>query len=199
MTMLEIIGGILAIIATLLSGIWWLFNSVFKLGQFKEHFESFEKNTENNFNRLEKKLGNIDDTVTSHTYTLMSICSFLDNKFPKNKINSYMKKSPRQLTATGEKMLDMVNGRQFLNDNKEQLFQIIDRYHPKTKLDVQNISMTALLYYTTTDAFNNIKDIIYDMPEMETDEGKYEVTLNDICFVMSLPLRDMYITEHNMK
>lgn len=66
-------------------------------------------------------------------------------------------------------------------------------------MDVQNTSMTALLYYTTTDAFNFIKDMVYDMPEIDTDEGKYEVTLNDICFVMSLPLRDMYLTEHNMK
>lgn len=211
--MLGIIGELLTIIIAVLSGIWWLFNHVFKLGQFKEHFENFEKTTERNFNSLEKqfnvvdgkfnnvekKLGDISDTVTSHTYTLMSICSFLDNKFPKKKINSYMKKSPRQLTEIGKKMLDMVNGKQFLNDNKEQLFKIIDRYHPKTKLDVQNTSMTALLYYTTTDAFNNIKDIVYEMPEMETDEGKYEVTLNDICFVMSLPLRDMYIAEHNMK
>ena len=210
---LGVLSGLVALVAAILSGIWWLFNHVFKLGQFKEHFEGFEKTIERNFNSLEKqfntvdekfnnvekKLEDISDTVTSHTFTLMSICSFLDNKFPKNKINSYMKKSPRQLTEIGEKMLDMVNGRQFLNDNKKQLFKIIDRYHPKTKLDVQNTSMTALLYYTTTDAFNNIKDIIYDMPEMETDEGKYEVTLNDICFVMSLPLRDMYITEHNMK
>ena len=210
---LGILCGLATMVATILSGIWWLFSHVFKLGQFQEHFESFEKTTERNFNRLEKqfdavgekfnniekKLEDISDTVTNHTYTLMSISSFLDNKFPKNKIKSYMKKSPRQLTETGKKILDMVNGRQFLSDNKEQLFKIIGSYHPKTKLDVQNISRMALLYYTTTDAFNNIKDIIYDMPEIETDEGKYEVTLNDICFVMSLPLRDMYITEHNMK
>lgn len=130
-----IICTIIGTVITILSGVWWIFSHVFKLGQFKEHFENFERNTETNFNKLEKgfndvdmkfnciekKLEGISDTVSSHTYTLISICSFLDNKFPKNKINSYMKKSPRQLTTFGEKMLDMVNGRQFLNDNKEQL------------------------------------------------------------------------------
>lgn len=222
-----VIGTILAIIGGVSAAINYIFKKgmakehlanfektvLIEFAKIDQHFEGFEKTTERNFNRLEKQLNVVDerfnkiekrledisDTVTNHTYTLMSIGSFLDNKFPKNKIKSYMKKSPRQLTETGKKMLDMVNGRQFLSDNKEQLFKIIDSYHPKTKLDVQNVSMMALLYYTTTDAFNNIKDIIYDMPEMETDEGKYEITLNDICFVMSLPLRDMYIIEHNMK
>ena len=59
--------------------------------------------------------------------------------------------------------------------------------------------MTALLYYTTTDAFNHIKDIVYDLPEMDTPEGKYELTLNDVCFVLSIPLRDMYIKENHIE
>lgn len=63
---------------------------------------------------------------------------------------------------------------------------------------MQNVALTVLLYYTSTDAFNHIKDIIYDLPEFDTEKGKYELTLNDVCFVMSLPLRDMYIKEHNL-
>ena len=49
---LGILSGLATLIAAILSGIWWLFNHVFKLGQFKEHFESFEKTTGSNFNSL---------------------------------------------------------------------------------------------------------------------------------------------------
>lgn len=206
MNVITFIGEIIAIVVPTAGFLWWLLTHVFKLGQIKEHLELSEKNTEKNFNKIESsidqtnaKLDKLNEEVKNHSYTLIAINSFFDNKYPKNEIGSYMKKSPRKLSPTGDKILDVVNGTQFLNDNKEQLFKIIDSYHPKTKLDVQNNAMTALLYYTTTDAFNHIKDIVYDLPEMDTSEGKYELTLNDVCFVLSIPLRDMYIEERHIQ
>lgn len=205
MSIIELIVGIAVSIITILGGIYWLFEHVFKIGKFTEHLENFEQQTNKNFNDIDKKFDKIDsrldkinETIDNHSYSLLSIAMFLNNKFPGNKIETYMKKSPRQLTEIGKKILNLVDGEQFLIDNKEQLFKIMDTYHPKTKLDVQNVALTVLLYYTSTDAFNHIKDIIYDLPEFDTEKGKYELTLNDVCFVMSLPLRDMYIKEHNL-
>lgn len=199
MSIIEIISIVIASTATVLGGMWWLLSKVFKLGQEREHIGAFEKNTKKALTDINNKLEKIGSTVDNHSITLIAICALLDNKYPKNKIGSYMKKSPRQLSPSGEKILSLVNGEQFLNNNKKQLFQIIDKYQPKTKLDVQNNAMTALLYYTTTDAFNHIKDIVYDLPEMDTPEGKYELTLNDVCFVLSIPLRDMYIKENHIE
>ena len=58
---LGVLSGLVALVAAILSGIWWLFNHVFKLGQFKEHFESFEKTIERNFNSLEKQFNTVDE------------------------------------------------------------------------------------------------------------------------------------------
>lgn len=85
----------------------------------------------------------------------------------------------------------------FLAKNKERLFEYITGNKPLKALDVEQLSYAALMYYTGTEMFNEIKDYVYNAPSMTIEDGeRYDIALNDICFVLSIPLRDMYILEN---
>lgn len=199
MTNIEIICTVTGAVVAVLGGVWAMFTFVFKIGQTKEHLDMFEKNTGERFEGVDRRLDKIEDTLDIHTKVLVRICSFLDLKFPKNSFLFSMKMSPRRLNPTGEKLFDAMGGARFLRDNKEQLFANIDREKPQTRLDVETAAMLALMTYLPSPAFNGIKDTVYNMPSIDTEKGKYDVTMTDVCFVLSLPLRDMYIKERGIK
>ena len=50
------------------------------------------------------------------------------------------------------------------------------------------------------DMFNGMKKWVYNSPSrklmIDGKEQDYTVTMNDVCFVLSLPLRDMYLEKH---
>ncbi|MBR5476660.1 MAG: hypothetical protein IKV17_07580 [Bacteroidaceae bacterium] len=111
------------------------------------------------------------------------------------------KKSPKVLTELGERIYAEIEGAEFLKANKDALFTKLDKEHPKTALDVQMMSYWACISISKEDVFNKIKNYIYNCPElhMENSEGqieKHELTLSDVCSILSLPLRDMYLEVH---
>ena len=71
---------------------------------------------------------------------------------------------------------------------------------PTTALDVENSAYTVLLENSGNDFFNGIKDWIYNRPAMkityDNEPKDYIVTLDDVCYVFSLPLRNMYLELH---
>ena len=111
------------------------------------------------------------------------------------------KKSPRKLNAKGQEFYAKLKGGEFLEKNKDELFKVIDSLNPKTAYDVELYALRALQVKSGEDFFNGYKLYVYNMPPIEIPdkEGnakKHEITLNDVCFVLSLPLRDMYLDEH---
>lgn len=111
------------------------------------------------------------------------------------------KKSPKVLTELGERIFAEIEGAEFLKANKDTLFAKLDKEQPKTALDVQMMSYWACISISKEDVFNKIKNYIYNCPEldMENSEGqieKHELTLSDVCSILSLPLRDMYLEVH---
>mgnify|MGYP007122058034 CR=1 FL=1 len=45
-----------------------------------------------------------------------------------------------------------------------------------------------------TDSFNTLKDYVYNAPAIDMPDGeKYELGLGDVCYILSIPLRDMYL------
>ena len=49
--------------------------------------------------------------------------------------------------------------------------------------------------------FNGFKDFIYNSPsymikDANGEKRRYDLSIPDICFVLSLPLRDMYLEAH---
>jgi hypothetical protein len=67
------------------------------------------------------------------------------------------------------------------------------------ELDVEQAANAACLSLIPTPEFNKLKDFVYNAPSIEVADGeKYDIALNDICFVLSLPLRDMYLKEQGL-
>lgn len=193
----EIVCAIIGTVATTLGGVWWIVNRIFSKGMDRQHFIDFEGNVNNRFDRIENHLESVGETVSEHTLALVELYSFLGQKYPKSNFMFAMKKSPKVLNPLGEKIFNEINGKQFLDDNKDVLFEYIDNEEPKTRLDVEANAYKALTAYSNDDAFNRLKDYIYDAPAIDMENGKkYEIGLGDICFILSLPLRNMYIEAH---
>lgn len=107
------------------------------------------------------------------------------------------KPSPRTLSEIGNKIYEDMNGKAFLEKNKDMFFKVIDKSAPQTAYDVENLCYMACISNVGSKPFNEIKTFLYNYPTIAIPGGKdYEVTMDDACFVLSLPLRDMYLEAH---
>ena len=110
------------------------------------------------------------------------------------------KMSPRKLNEAGMKLLEDIGGAAFLSENKNVLVACIDERNPKTALDVEEAALLVLYDHLDDDMFNDMKKWVYNSPSrklmIDGVERDYIVTMNDVCFVLSLPLRDMYLELH---
>lgn len=132
-----------------------------------------------------------------HHSDIIAIKSVLVQKYPNSANVFSMKASPRKLNEVGERLFNEIKGREFLEKNKDELFSSIKKNNPLTALDVEQYAYTSLLFYTNLPMFNELKDFVYNAPSMTIKKGeKYDIALNDICFILSLPLRDMYLKEN---
>lgn len=197
---IEIICTVIGAIGTTLGGMYFILNYAFLKGRDKEHLINFEKSTKDSLTKINNSLEKICDTVQEHTLALVEIYSILGRKYPKRRETFMQKNSPYKLTEFGQKIYNEVNGEQFLNDNKEVLFTYIDERKPLTRLDVEELAAQALFMQTSKPIFNYIKDYVYEAPAYKDADGKTsELTVGDICFILSIPLRDMYLKERNFK
>ena len=77
----------------------------------------------------------------------------------------------------------------------------MEEKNPKTAFDVESTAHEVLILATNEEMFNKIKNKVYNYPYMDIlkrdgEMVKYEVSLADVCFVLSLSLRDMYLKAH---
>ena len=97
-------------------------------------------------------------------------------------------------------MAKLSRSTEFLDKNKDILIQGIDNKTPKTALDVEESALEVLFSLTDNDMFIKIKNWIYNSPTrkllIDGVEKDYAITMNDVCFVLSLPLRNMYLDLH---
>lgn len=112
-----------------------------------------------------------------------------------------VKQSPRQLSPYGKSLFDDCGASQFLEDNKAFLLAEIEKKHPKTALDVEVLANEVLVINLGMDIFNELKNWVYNSPtrKLKTPEGEevdHIVSMGDVCIVLSLPLRDMYLESH---
>lgn len=130
------------------------------------------------------------NTITTYLMTKDSKASFIFSQ----------KASPRKLNAYGNRLFEECNGQKFLDRNKEELLESISAKNPNTALDVENLAVQVLISRLDSDIFNELKQWVYNSPtwkiEIQGQPQDYTVTMNDICFVLSLPLRDMYLALH---
>lgn len=110
------------------------------------------------------------------------------------------KKSPRQLNENGLILLHDISGQNFLEENGDKLVEEMEKIAPKTALDVENLALAILRIHSDDDIFIPLKNWVYRAPEREikksTGVEMKAVTMDDVYFVLSLPLRDMYLDRH---
>ncbi len=111
------------------------------------------------------------------------------------------KLSPRKLNKNGLALYEDIQGEKFLTDNLTYFLSEIDKLHPKTALDVENFALSILRASSSEDIFIPLKSWVYNAPTRQIVDragelSPTEVSMDDIFFVLSLPLRDKYL-EHN--
>lgn len=110
------------------------------------------------------------------------------------------KNSPKSLNNNGKTIERLFGCKEFLADNAEWLIAQVDKFAPKTPLDVEMYSLAALRIAAIDERFNGLKNKIFHSPEviLETKNGEvsYEVGLDDVLYVLSIPLRDRYLATH---
>jgi len=190
MEWIEIIGTIVGTAGVVLGGLLFIIKREKKSAVDNYHL-----------NKVETDVSQLTRDMSDVKLDLSSIKSILSQRNSRLVINMTNKKSPRVLNELGQNIVKQVNGEKLLNINKEFFFKNIDRMNPKTALDVENAANYACIGYTNNDIFNDIKMFVYNAPEIlvENKEGgsnSYALTLEDVCYALSIPLRYMYLKEH---
>lgn len=131
---------------------------------------------------------------------ITEIRTFLMIKNPKTAALFSHKHSPRKLNTEGENLFNEISGQKFIDDNIDYLVKEIEEKNPKTALDVENLALQVLYDNLDKDFFNNIKIWVYNCPTkkyiIDGEEKEYVITMDDVCFILSLPLRDRYLEIH---
>lgn len=163
------------------------------------HADCINKNGK--IDRLVTDVDKLKEDVSDIKEDISAIKAVLIQKFPNAAAVFSMKKSPRKLNELGEELFKRINGTKFLETHKDFFFSKIDGMKPKTALDVENAANFACAGFTDNEIFNGIKNFVYNAPSItiknEQGEDKlYDITLGDVSFVLSLPLRDLYLEAH---
>lgn len=167
--------------------VWAIASFYFRHKKFEDKVEKLpcDKHA-NSFNEIDIKL--------------TKIITILTTKYPSSAAAFSIKQSPRRLNSVGEKLLMECGGKDFLEENKVHFLEMISRNNPKTALDVEAQAYEVLLADQNMDIFNKLKQWVYNSPnwdlEINGNKEAYSITMGDICFVLSIPLRDMYLEEH---
>lgn len=202
MQYLELIGIAVAIVASVLGGVWFIFNKIFGVGRFSQRVDEMDKRTcrascESHGNDIDLLKNNLDSVKSD----VIAIKSLLLMKHKDASSVFSIKNSPRQLNENGKQLFEEIQGHSFLEENRAFLFSKIDSFQPRTALDVENAAHAACTAYTDNEIFNGLKNFVYNSPsyKLKDAEGRerlYDLALSDVCFVLSLPLRDLYLAAH---
>lgn len=171
--------------------------SIDKLVRLVENHDHRIVSLSNDMVEVKRDVQGLKSDVSDLRVSVASINGFLSSAISKDfNLGGTNKNSPRTLNERGEKLYNDVDGKNFLEKNKDEFFAYLDRLAPKTAYDVENEALMALMTKTSTDIFIPIKSFLYNCPEIELNGKPYEITLADVCRVLYIPLRDMYLDAH---
>lgn len=156
----------------------------------------------------EWRMGSIDTTLSKMSGQLDLLIRLVPLATPPNSSvlssdtpSLSQKNSPKALNDNGRKVFDAFNCGDFLQNNKDWLLEELAKFSPKTALDVEMSSLSALRIASADDRFNDLKDKIYHSPELKLtlpdgQSTSLAIGLDEVLFVLSLPLRDAYLEIH---
>ena len=188
---IELLGIIVGSIATILGGVWFMLYKAFNLGKVSQRMEEIEKKTSNADCKVHKE--NIEK-IKEHN--LPQRVEQIEKKV--SHADCEVNNSPTKLTDFGNKILEELDGINFINDNKEYLIARLDEEKPRTALDVENSALMVFVNFCSSEKFDGIKNFIYNSPEYNIKDKngcdkKYNLNLIDVYFILSIPLRDLYL------
>ena len=202
MSALEIIFSMIASIGVILGGMWLMLQKSFNLGEKNNKLSEIDNRTskaqcelhDRDINLVKQDLKDIKEDI-------VAIKSILVMKHKNVSDIFSIKNSPRKLNANGIRLFEDIRGKEFLEENKAFFFSKIDELKPKTALDVENAANLVCSVNTDNEIFNGMKNFVYNSPtymlkDTEGNDKPYDISLPDVCFVLSIPLRDMYLEEH---
>ena len=167
--------------------------------------EAHEKETERLMKKLDDTIANMpcdkhSEKIQNLREDVLTIQTFLTSKFKSSDIVWGYKRSPTTLNENGLKLFEAIKGDAFLAEHKNFFLEKIAAKKPKTPYDVENKAHEVLIENTDNDIYNDLKNWLYYSPAMQiTDEKgtrKYVVTLLDVCYVLGISLRDIYLSSH---
>lgn len=161
----------------------------------ERHKEDILK-SDNRYNSLEKIVSSTNDMVIEINKWLM--------KFDNDMIDKLAKKgSPLKMTPVGKILFEQSYGKEAIDNNIEFLLEELEKINPKTAYDVEEESLGFLLKNVGHEMFEEIKKFIYYSPDViiikdpETEENnEVKITLQYIVKLMSIYLRDIYLSKH---
>lgn len=194
---------ICTIIATVVSvggGVWYLSSQITRSSvrldevdkrtqkhedKHDKHAERVNKNCED-IATLKERVHYHDRDIRIHTGEIEIL---------RNKVMA-QKASPLKLTEQGQKLFDDVDGAGVIRRHKQTLIDYIKATKPRSRLDVEAQASKAVYSLIDTDDFVHIKEYLYDAPEVPTQlGGTASISLIDVCGVIGLVLRDIYLEE----
>lgn len=187
MEKIEIISLAVGTAATILGGVWVMLNNAFSKG-------AEAANINNRIDSVEKEVRcYTEDTDIIKQWIMKFDASMVDKLARKH--------SPRQLTELGKKVLEMSGANEILPKICDELIKEMEQRRINTAFDAETEAYFAMLRNDKNEAFNGLKNFIYNAPdsiEVEVDGEKTAVKLDytSIVRILSLNLRDEYIRRH---
>ena len=170
------------------------------LNDLQDSIGNVKKDLQDNIGNVKTELGQVRESIQNDINQIKidmnDIQLFITSKFP-TAVNTFSSKhSPLVLNEMGIKLYEECGGKTFLDANQILLFKKLDEKKPKTALDVELGAKDVLFSLINDDIFNGIKVWVYNSPSWKVNDKDYVISLGDVCFVLSIPLRDRYLELH---
>lgn len=188
----------LAVIIALIVITWRIANAY-------HHWKGRVENTEKDCGKIDghifPKLDSIDSSINSLNGSFNNLVVYLKGKDGSMDISLFRSRSPIALTELGERVLNAIGGKEFVDNNIELLIKEMDAHGIKTALDSQTFAPIIINKISNQDNFNKIKDYAFKNPyykENENTEREIRIPLDmgTITNVMGIYLRDKYLERH---
>lgn len=199
---IEVIAIAIGAVATVLGGVWFMLQKAFGYGRLVSRIDDVHQRTTNaSCDAHDKAIGALKCDMQRIKQDMTSVKTFLSTKYKEESFIFSRKHCPRRLNEVGLRLYKEIDGEKFLQEHREFFFSKIEQMHPKTPFDVDNNAYYVCGAYTNEDIFNGLKNFLYNAPvyRIKDENGverNYDLSLSDVCFVLSLPLRDMYLEAH---
>jgi hypothetical protein len=151
---------------------------------------------ENRVAGVENWVTSAENRVTSVEKILQTVCDWIRKRDNKMIDIFSLMHSPRALTDIGREFYEKSGGKNVLEQNMKFYIAKLDdemkKQNLKSAFDVENKAYYVLFMSASDDLFIPVKNYLYNNPQFDGQN----VDVSEVCFVMSLQLRDEYLKRH---